>query len=180
MENEIEQNLNSQETVSATESEPSLAWRQRLNPKRWWQNQVKEKMTRGEKIAAWIMLILFLLVFYITLDANKYAAQVRVIEGEGKVGVNPTTEKLDFGDLSRGTSAVRTVTVKNGTFIPFYVGVIKVGAISDLMKQEQNNFVLRKGEERQMEFTVYMPASAVIDQMYTGRVFVFKIPAPFF
>jgi len=183
MENEIEQmeqNINSQETMIATENEPSLNWRQRLNPKRWWQNHVKQKLTRGEKIAAWVILVIFLLVFYITLDANKYAAQVRTIEGEGKVGVNPTTERLDFGDLSRGTSAVRTVTVKNNTFVPFFVSVIKLGAISDLIKQEQNNFVLHKGEERKIEMTVYMPASAEIDHLYTGRVFVFKIPAPFF
>lgn len=180
MENEIEQNMNSQENVTAPESEPSLTWRQRFSPKRWWQNQVKQKLTLGEKIAVGIILAVFLFVFYITLDANKYAAQVRTIEGEGKVGVNPTTERLDFGDLSRGTSAVRTVTVKNDTFVPFFVSVIKFGAISDLIKQEQNNFVLRKGEERKMEMTVYMPASAEIDHLYTGRVFVFKIPAPFF
>ena len=99
-----------------------------------------------------------------TLDANKYAAQVRTIEGEGKVGVNPTTERLDFGDLSRGTSAVRTVTVKNDTFMPFFVSVIKLGAISDFIKQEKNNFVLRRGDEAKMEMTVYMPASAEIDQ----------------
>ena len=72
------------------------------------------------------------------------------------------------------------MTVKNNTFVPFFVSVIKLGAISDLIKQEQNNFVLRKGEERKMEMTVYMPASAEIDHLYTGRVFVFKIPAPFF
>ena len=164
MENETEQNINSQENATAPGSEPSLNWRQRLNPKRWWQSQGKQKLTLGEKIAVWIMLILFLLVFYITLDANKYAAQVRTIEGEGKVGVNPTTERLDFGDLSRGTSAVRTVTVKNDTFMPFFVSVIKLGAISDLIKQEKNNFILRRGDEAKMEMTVYMPASAEIDQ----------------
>ena len=176
----MEQNINSQDATIVPVNTPPEKWWQRLNPRHWWQSQVKQKLTLGEKIAAWVILITFLLVFYVTLDANKYAAQVRTIEGEGKVGVNPTTERLDFGDLSRGTSAVRTVTVKNDTFVPFFVSVIKLGAISDLIKQEQNNFVLRKGQERKMEFTVYMPASAEIDRLYTGRVFVFKIPAPGF
>ena len=63
-------------------------------------------MTKGEKILAVVLIIIFLAVFYIALDANKYSAQVLVIEGEGRVGVNPTTERLDFGDLSRGTSAI--------------------------------------------------------------------------
>src|SRR3989338_243591 len=179
MENEIEQmeqNINSQETMIATENEPSLNWRQRLNPKRWWQNHVKQKLTRGEKIAAWVILVIFLLVFYITLDANKYAAQVRTIEGEGKVGVNPTTERLDFGDLSRGTSAVRTVTVKNGTIMPMYVVMVKTGSIADLVDININYLKLPRGAEQKIEFQTYIPASAAINATYKGRVYLFKIP----
>lgn len=137
-------------------------------------------LTRLEKVATIIMLVVFLFVFYVTLDANKYAAQVRVVEGEGKIGVNPTTEMLDFGDLSRGTATVRTVLVRNDTPLPFFVAVIKVGAIRDLVKQSDNNFMLRRGEQRKIEFNVFIPASAEIERVYSGRVFVFKIPAPFF
>ena len=148
--------------------------------KSWWERKTGEKLKVSEKIAGIIFLVIFLLVFYVTLDANKYAAVVRAIEGEGKVGINPTTERLDFGDLSRGTSAVRTVTVKNDTPMPFFVTVVRMGEIRGLTKMEKNNFVLHKGEEQQLNFTVYMPASAEIDHIYKGRVFVFKIPAPFF
>lgn len=137
------------------------------------------KLTLLEKILAGFSLLIFLFVFYVTLDANKYEAQVRVVEGEGRVGVNPTSERLDFGDLSRGTAAVRTVTVKNDTIIPFFVIVVRLGDISNLMKLDPNNFMLRQGKEEKIELTTYMPASAEIDRMYTGRVFVFKIPAPF-
>ena len=138
------------------------------------------KLTLLEKLLAGFSLLVFLFVFYVTLDANKYQAQVLVVEGEGRVGVNPTSERLDFGDLSRGTAAVRTVTVKNDTFIPFFVSVVRIGDISNLMKLDPNNFILRQGKEEKIEFTTYMPASAEIDRIYTGRVFVFKIPAPFF
>lgn len=148
--------------------------------KSWWERKTGEKLRVYEKILGAVFLIVFLFVFYVSLDANKYQAQVRVIEGEGKVGVNPTTEKLDFGDLSRGTSAVRTVTIQNGSVVPMYVAIITFGGISDLMKFEKNNFVLHTDEEQKVEFTVYMPASAQINSAYTGRVYVFKIPAPFF
>lgn len=137
------------------------------------------KLTLMEKILAGLFLLVFLFVFYVTLDANKYQAQALAIEGEGRVGVNPTTERLDFGDLSRGTQAVRTVTINNNTFIPFFVVIWRLGSISGLMKLEDNYFMVQKGEEKKVEFTTYMPASAEIDRMYTGRVFVFKIPAPF-
>lgn len=136
----------------------------------WWQ-----KLTRGEKILAIILTVVFLFVFYIALDANKYQATVHVIEGEGRVGVNPTTERLDFGDLSPGTSAIRRVDIENGTAIPMYVAVLNFGSINDLMKISKSSFTLKPKIKETVEFTVYMPASAPIDATLTGRVFIFKI-----
>ena len=150
----------------------------RFSIARWWEKKTGEKLKRSEKIIGIVLLIIFLFVFYVTLDANKISSQVRAIEGEGKVGINPTTESLDFGDLSRGTEQVRTVTVNNSFIMPFYVAVIKTGSISDLVKLNRNNFILRPGEEEKLEFTTYMPASAEINKVYSGRVYIFKIPAP--
>ena len=99
-----------------------------------------------------------------------------MVEGEGRVGVNPTTERLDFGDLSRGTSAVRTVTVKNGTVMPMYVVMVKTGNISDLVDIDTNYFKLTRGAEQKIEFQTYIPAWAAIDATYKGRVYLFKIP----
>ena len=135
-------------------------------------------MTKGEKILAIVLAVIFLFIFYIALDANKYQATVLVIEGEGRVGVNPTTERLDFGDLSPGTSAVRRVDIENGTGIPIYVAIVRFGSINDLMKMSKSSFVLQAGKDEQIEFTVYMPASAPIGEKLTGRVFIFKIPGP--
>ena len=137
-----------------------------------------QKMKRGEKILAVVLVIVFLFVFYIALDANKYQATVHVIAGEGKVGVNPTTERLDFGDLSPGTSAIRRVDIENGTAIPMYVAVVNLGSINDLMKINKSSFTLSPDAKDVIEFTVYMPASAPIDATLTGRVFIFKIPRP--
>ena len=137
-----------------------------------------QRMTIGEKILAVGLTVVFLFIFYVTLDASKYEAQVIVIEGEGKVGINPTTERLDFGDLSPGTSAVRKVDVENGTGMPIYVWVMRFGSINDLMKIDDASFVLPGKQAKQIEFTTYMPASAPIGQKLTGRVFIFKIPGP--
>jgi len=137
-----------------------------------------QKMTTGEKILAIVLAVIFLFIFYIALDANKYTAQVLAIEGAGKVGVNPTTERLDFGDLSPGTSAVRRVEIENGTAIPMYVAVVRFGSINDLMKLDKSFFVVPARRADEVEFTVYMPASAPIGEKLTGRVFIFKIPGP--
>src|SRR3989344_3932885 len=93
-----------------------------------------QKMTKGEKILAIVLAVGFLFVFYIALDANKYQATVHVIAGEGKVGVNPTTERLDFGDLSPGTSAIRSVDIENWTTISMYVAIVNFGSINALME----------------------------------------------
>ena len=134
------------------------------------------EMKLWQKIVTVIFMLILLFVFYVVLDANKYRATVRTIEGEGQVGVNPTDQALDFGDLSRGTSAVRRVNIENGTFMPMYVVMWKTGTIAELMKIDKNSFKLEANESTKIEYSVYMPASAVIDTTYNGRVYLFKIP----
>jgi len=133
-------------------------------------------MKLWQKIVTIAVAVIFLFLFYVVLDANKYAATVRVIEGEGQVGVNPTDRALDFGDLSLGTSAVRRVDINNGTFMPMYIFMVKTGRIAELMKIDKNYFKLKAGEDTKIEYTVYMPASAKIDDTYNGKVYLFKIP----
>ena len=135
-------------------------------------------MKLGEKIFGAIFILVFLVLFYIVLDANKYSATVHVIEGQGKIGINPTTEVIDFGDLSPGTSAVRRIDFRNGTPVPVYVMVFRFGSITDLMKLDDNYFMLPARGQKRLEFSVYMPASAPVNTTMSGRVFIFKIPGP--
>lgn len=139
--------------------------------KYWWIN-----LKILQKTIVILLIIIFLFIFYIVLDANKYQSVVHIIDGEGKVGVNPTDERLDFGDLSRGTSAARTVLIKNGTFIPMYIVIVKTGVISELTKIDKNYFKLEPRKEQKIEFSTYIPASAKVDDNYQGRVYLFKIP----
>ena len=109
------------------------------------------------------------------LVADKYQAQVLVIEGEGKVGVNPTAEKLDFGDLSGDTSAARYITLNAGG-MDTHIYIWKFGSIAELMKLSDNNFTMEEGDEKKLELSVYMPLSAPVGEKYTGRVWIFKVP----
>ena len=142
----------------------------------WWDKTTGEPLKLKDKIILIVVGVVFLFVFYVTLDANKYPALVRVIAGEGAVGVNPTDLALDFGDLARGTSAVRRVDIQNGTFTPMYVLVWEVGGISSLMEVDKTAFRLAPKSGTKIEFSTYMPASAEIDKIYKGRVYIFKIP----
>lgn len=133
-------------------------------------------MMLSDKIIAAVLVVFFIFVFYVVLEANKYRATVRVVSGEGVAGINPSTTSLDFGDLSRGTSAVRRVSLKDGINLPMYVAIIKTGGISDLIDISKNNFKLKPKSEEKIEFKVFVPASAEIDKTYSGRVDLFKIP----
>lgn len=135
----------------------------------------KKKMSLGKKIM-WIVIAVILFIAAVQVAvADRYSAQVIVIEGEKKVGVNPTTEKLDFGDLSADTSATRYVTLNAGGMDTF-VYVLKFGSIAELIKLSENGFTLSEGDEKRLEFSLYMPPSAPIGDKYTGQVWIFKLP----
>jgi hypothetical protein len=129
-----------------------------------------------DKLVIGFFCLLFLYIFYVSLDANKYRAQVRVVDGQGIVGVNPTSESLDFGDLSRGTSAVRRVEIANNTFMPMYIVAVKTGSIASLIDIKRNFFRLAPGETVSVDYSMYMPASAEINKLYEGRVYLLKMP----
>jgi len=128
-----------------------------------------------KRIGYGLIILILLLVAVQVAIAERYQAQVQVIEGEKKVGVNPTTEMLDFGDLSADTSATRLVTMKAGGMDTF-VHITKVGGISDLIKVSENNFTMKKGDEKKIEFAMYMPKSAPVGKWYKGWVMIFKVP----
>ena len=148
---------------------------QQPQPSRW-ERMGGRPLKPAEKVVAIILVVIFAFVFYLVIDANKYQAFVKVIEGEGRAGINPTTEALDFGDLSRGVTAVRRVDIKNNTPMPMFVMVFKTGSIADLMDLSKDNFKLAPRAETKIEFSTYIPASAEIDRIYRGRVYLFKIP----
>lgn len=121
-----------------------------------------------------VVLILFVAAIQIAV-ADKYSAQVLVIAGEKKVGVNPTALKLDFGDLSADTTATRFITL-NADGMDTYILVWKFGSIAELIKINKNNFIISQGQTEKLEFSLYMPPSAPIDKKYSGYVWIFKIP----
>lgn len=113
------------------------------------------------------------------MAAERYQAVVNVVEGTDKVGVNPTAERLDFGDLSRDTGASRFVALKNTGRRGKVIWVVKSGAIAELMKSNKpGRFTLAPGEEIKLEFNVKVPVSAPY-QKFTGTVYIFKWPQLF-
>lgn len=134
----------------------------------------KKKSILRKVVYVLIAIIAFIAIVQVVI-ADKYTAQVLVIEGERKVGVNPTDQSLDFGDLSSDTSATRIVNMNAGG-MDTYVHISKFGEIGELIKVNENNFTMKKGDQKKVEFQMYMPPSAPKGKKYSGSVWIFKIP----
>lgn len=133
------------------------------------------KKRSWKKIIGWLILVIIAVIAAVQyVNAAKYQAQVQVIN-EDRIGVNPTGERLDFGDLPRDKSAVRTVILQSKGNTGAYVMVWKFGAISDLMKVSKNYFTLKPHTTEKLEFSTYVPNSAEF-KYYKGRVIIFQIP----
>jgi hypothetical protein len=136
--------------------------------------QPKPKRKIAKKIVWAIVALLVLVLAVQYVNAAKYDALVQVIQ-EDKIGVNPTDERLDFGDLPRDKSAVRSVTLASTGSLSSFIVVWKMGDISDLIKVSNNFFTLDKGKTEKLEFSLNVPNSAEY-RYYKGRVVIFQIP----
>lgn len=130
------------------------------------------------KILIGIGIIIALIVIVQIVNAAKYKMVVNVKEGENILGINPLTESLDFGDLSRNNGMTRYVAMNNGGNFPIYVIAWKFGEISDLVKLSKNYFTLNPGEEVKLAFEISIPPSAQIKK-YSGWTIIFRLPKIF-
>lgn len=132
-------------------------------------------MSKIKKIILIILIIIVVFVIVQVVNAAKYKMLVNVKEGENIMGVNPLTESLDFGDLSRNNGMTRYVNLKSGGSTSVYIAVFKFGEISDLIKLNQNFFTLKPGEEVKLAYEIQIPPSAEVKK-YSGWTIIFRLP----
>jgi len=135
-------------------------------------NRIKKRIKKI-LIALGMILIIFVGVEFIS--AAKYKTMVVVTDKQGTVGINPLTDSLDFGELSKGSSASRFVTLKSQGKISTFIIVVITGGIKDLIEVDKNYFTLSGGEEQKIDFHLNIPISADKEK-YQGRVFIFRLP----
>ena len=134
----------------------------------------RKKLSRG-KIVGWALVLAVAIIAAVQyINAAKYSALVQVIS-QDRIGVNPTGNALDFGDLPRNKSAIRTVELKSSGNMSSYIMVWMFGSIGDLLKVDQNYFTLKPKSDVKLQFTANIPNSAAY-QYYRGRVIIFQIP----
>ena len=141
----------------------------------------KKKISPKKFLKIVVLFAMFVVAWFAIVQymaADKYEAVVKVVEEGGKIGVNPMTERLDYGDLPKGNASTRFVTIENNGKMGIYVAVVKYGGIAELIKISRNNFVLYSGEKEKLELSLEMPISAN-KEGYEGKIIIFKLPKVF-
>ncbi len=130
-----------------------------------------------KKIILGLIVIVAIFVVVQFINASKYEMTVNVVEGENVLGLNPTTERLDFGDLSRNNGIARQVSIENGGGMDIFVFAFKFGELASLVKLDRNFFVLESGQDVQLSLEVFIPPSAEV-RKYDGKIWIFRLPKP--
>lgn len=141
-------------------------------------NSLPKALPIVKKIVLGLAGLVLLLAVVQIINAEKYQAVVRMVAEAGQIGVNPTTEVLDFGDLSKNATAARFINVTNEGRFKVSVAVFKFGSIAELIKVDKPRFVVSPGGKERIRFELYMPPSATRERL-SGWVWVFKVPLVF-
>ncbi len=138
--------------------------------------RLRPKTKRQWATYALIALVAVFALFECRATAT-YSAQVVVTAatGESNIGINPTTESLDFGDLTQGLGLSKYLQVDNGGIIPVRVVIIVRGDIGPFMDVHSQSFTLTPREHRRVEFALSVPPTAA-PRKYSGRVIILRFP----
>lgn len=127
-------------------------------------------------VIAVVAVVLIIVALFFAQSVSWYSAQVVAKEGGSPIGIAPFTDRLDFGELSPGTSITKKLTLDNNSSIDNYIVIFIMGGVGDLVSIEPSSFTLREGEAREVDFKLFMPASAEPDQVFSGNVVIMRFP----
>ncbi|MHB0977447.1 MAG: hypothetical protein ACYC1U_09685 [Candidatus Aquicultorales bacterium] len=107
--------------------------------------------------------------------AKKYDVQVNVEKGQGSFGVNPMTDRLDFGDMPLGSRSNRFVDLENSGGRKVYVIVFITGEVSNFIVVKPNYFTLDAAGKKKLTFELNIPRNAQTTK-YRGRAYMIMLP----
>ena len=141
-------------------------------------------LNRLENLSRQTLLLLILGAFVLSIVAtvlielayaDKFAMQVNVIKSANKIGINPLTDSLDFGDIYPGGKVKRYITVKNDGPRSTLMVVWVTGTAGEMVTANDSYLTLEPGKKRRLTFLIKVPASASF-QTYQGRVWLIRLP----
>jgi hypothetical protein len=102
------------------------------------------------------------------IQVNKFSMDIRVINSS-VMGMNVDPGAFHFGALSAGRSARRELWIRNVEEDAIVI-ISKRGLMAQWVGNP-NDFIIRKGENKNISFSISVPKDAKLGN-YTGEVFV--------
>lgn len=144
-------------------------------------NSISIRKWRGWQIAVVIIVFILVVLAGVLIPfTTSYSSQVIAVEAGGSIGINPSTDRIDFGDMPSGTSVAKAVTLESGGDSSASIRIFIIGGIGSLIKVEPStSFKMEPGESQQVIFRLSMPATAVPGTKFSGRIFILRLPGGF-
>ena len=158
---------------------------------------VQERPAARDRVAAWlrshffalqprtgkhwalyaVLLLLALFVLFEWRSTTTYSVRLQVTEeARNVIGLAPYYEdRLDFGDLPRGSAASMKLTLQNEGRIPSRFTIIATGDVRQFIRISDAFFTLSPGDAKSVEFTIAVPRTAE-PKKYTGNIHVVRTP----
>ena len=124
--------------------------------------------------------LLLLVVTFLFQALTIYDSQVIVKEKGSPIGINPLTDRIDFGDIPQGEGVGKSLILENEGTVPNQVNIFVIGNIGDLVEVDPGSLTVEPGETAEVKLSLTMPASAPPEKKYTGKLFILRLPKRLF
>lgn len=86
-------------------------------------------------------------------------------------GFDLNSSSLTFGMILPGDSSLRSIVIKNDFNSDGKVSIGVQGGIKDFLTVSENDFILKPGEEKEINFTVFAPDEN-LQRKYDGKIII--------
>ena len=134
----------------------------------------KLKMTKKNLFLILVLVasigILITVIAYYNIKIEKIQDYDLHVHVDNYLGVNVDSDKIWFGTVPPGNGAKRTLLMFGSNERDVLVKYKVYGDLKDWVSVEDNFFILRKGERRNITIRVDIPEDAELGQNYTGTL----------
>lgn len=116
------------------------------------------------------LIISFLIFNFIFVDIIRLDYDFSV--KEGTVGFNVDNDKLYFGSISKEGASKRDIIIEN-PYSKSRVNIKSYGDFSDFIFISENNFIIKKGETKELEVILDLLNSNIEYGHYKGKIIIF-------
>lgn len=142
----------------------------------------KEKIENKRKIGKVVLFLV--LIAFICVNATLFSKNVLSIvevreiplkvKVSGNLGLGLGDESLNFGSIPAGSTSMREVVISNDKDVDLDVEIYKKGRISRLLNFEEKRFLVKKGEDKRIKFSVFVPEDTKEGEYEGELILIFR------